>query len=291
MCEHDIAPAVRNRSTARSSLARRTAASVGRHIAEVLDNEEIAARPGLLQRIEPRVRLLAVLLFSVTASLVHAPVLLAALFGLALVLAAASRVSPASFARKVWGSVGLFAVLLAAPATLRAITPGPVLVDLGSLTISVTGALGALTLVLRVVASAGIAMLIVWTMRWSDLLAALTRLRVPDVIVATLAMTQKQVVSLMRTVEQVHLARESRTLEPGTAAENRAWVTGRMAFTVQKSIKTADDVYDAMLARGFSGAVRLMPREPAGSGGWPYLAAAVVVAVGFVAADRLVLGR
>ena len=42
-------------------------------------------------------------------------------------------------------------------------------------------------------------------------------------------------------------------LGAGSAAENREWVVDRMAFVASKSFRTADDVYDAMLARGFSG--------------------------------------
>ena len=38
---------------------------------DVLENEELASRPGLLQRLDPRVKLLTLLLFAVTASLVH----------------------------------------------------------------------------------------------------------------------------------------------------------------------------------------------------------------------------
>ena len=43
----------------------------------------------------------------------------------------------------------------------------------------------------------------------------------PDVVVATLGMTHKQILTLLRTVEQIHLARESRTLSRGTTRENR----------------------------------------------------------------------
>jgi len=287
VCDADIAPIAGGRKAA-PSLARRTAEAIGRHIGEVLDNEEVAARPGLLQRIDPRVKVLSIVLFSVTASLLRSPWLLLAMVLAALGLAAASAVHPASFARKVWGSAGLLAVLLAAPAMTQLITPGPVLVRLGPLSLTTTGVLGAVTLVLRVVASAGIALLIVWTMRWTDLLRALSSLKVPDVVVATLAMTQKQIVSLMRTVQQMHLARESRTLDVGTTAENRKWVVGRMAFVVQKSIKTADDVYDAMLSRGFTGAVRTISRERRPGGQWAWLIAAIVTCGAFVAVDRLV---
>jgi len=283
--EHDIAPA-RQARIRRPSLAHRTAWGIGRNIAEVLANEELAARQGFLQRIEPRVRLLAVLLFAVTASLLHSPWSLAAMLALAATLAAASQVRVRSFMRKVWGSAGIFVILLAAPAATRLVTPGRVLVSLGALSLTVPGVLGAVTLVLRVVAAAGIALLIVWTMRWNDLLSALSQLRLPDVIVATLAMAQKQIVSLLRTVEQIHLARESRTLSAGTTAENRDWVIGRMAFVVHKSVRTADEVYDAMLARGFDGTMRLLPRDRGRARDWFYLLAALTFCAAMMALDR-----
>jgi cobalt/nickel transport system permease protein len=131
--------------------------------------------------------------------------------------------------------------------------------------------------VTRVAAAAGFALLIIWTMRWSDLLRALTALHFPDVVVATLAMTQRQILTLLRTVEQIHLARESRTLSLGTARQNRDWVTERMAFVVRKSMKTADDVYDAMLARGYTGAMPSLRRLRAGPKDWLWLAGSIAV--------------
>lgn len=290
MCESDIAP-VTSTSVRKRSLARRTADAIGLAISEVLENEELASRRGLLQGLDARVKLASLIAFAVTVSLVHSVWVLAAFFGLTLVLAAASRVGVGSFARKVWGSAGLFAVLIAAPAMTRLITPGPALIELGPIVLTITGVLGALTLVLRVVASAGFALLIVWTTRWTDLLSALTAVRLPDVIVATFAMTQKQIVSLLRTVQQIHLARESRTLDPGTARENRQWVVGRMAFVVQKSVRTADDVYDAMLSRGYSGAMRSIHRLAMSVRDWAWLAASAAVCAASIGIDRIILPR
>lgn len=290
MCESDIAPVLSPRR-GRRSLARRTADSIGHAIGEVLDNEELATRSGLLQGLDPRVKLGSLVGFAVTASLVHSLWVLGALVGMTLALAAASRVGVGSFARKVWGSAGLFAVLIVAPAMTRLITPGPALIELGPVVLTVTGVLGALTLVLRVVASAGFALLIVWTTRWVDLLSALTAMRLPDVIVATFAMTQKQIVSLLRTVQQIHLARESRTLGLGTSSENRQWVVGRMAFVVQKSVRTADDVYDAMLSRGYSGAMRSIHRLAMSVRDWAWLAASAAVCAASIGIDRIILPR
>jgi len=270
------------------SLARKTADSIAHAITEVLQNEELAARPGLLQRLDPRIKLLTLVLFAVTASLVHSVWVLVALIGVTSVLAAASRVGVGSFERKVWASAGLLAFLIAAPSAMQIFTPGPVVVPLGAFSLTEPGLMGAATLTTRVVAAAGFALLVVWTMRWSDLLKALSAMRLPDVVVATLAMTQKQILTLLRTVEQVHLARESRTLTRGSARANRAWVTERMAFVVRKSMKTADDVYDAMLSRGFTGAMpslvklRLRPRD------WAWSVASIVLCAAMLYVDRVV---
>lgn len=270
------------------SLARKTADSIAHAITEVLQNEELAARPGLLQRLDPRIKLLTLVLFAVTASLVHSVWVLVALIGVTSVLAAASRVGVGSFERKVWASAGLLAFLLAAPSAMQIFTPGPVVVPLGPFSLTEPGLMGAATLTTRVVAAAGFALLVVWTMRWSDLLKALSAMRLPDVVVATLAMTQKQILTLLRTVEQIHLARESRTLTRGSARANRAWVTERMAFVVRKSMKTADDVYDAMLSRGFTGAMpslvklRLRPRD------WAWSVASIALCAAMLYVDRVV---
>jgi energy-coupling factor transporter transmembrane protein EcfT len=270
------------------SLARRSADAIGGAIRDMLQNEELAMGPGLMQRLDPRVKLGTILLLAVTASFVRSIGVLAALFLVTMAVAAASHVSARAFARRVWASAGLFAVLLAAPATTSWITPGKALVALGPLVLTYPGVLVAARLVTRVAAGAGIGLLVIWTTRWTDLLRALTAMHVPEVIVATFAMTQQQIVSLMRTVENMHLARESRMLAEGSAAENRAWVIGRIAFVARKSLKTADDVYDAMLARGYSGAWPSISRLRVRAYDWAWLAGCVMVSAIALGLDRLV---
>jgi cobalt ECF transporter T component CbiQ len=279
-----VAPA-RRRGHGRS-LARKTADAVARSITDVMQNEALAARPGLLQHLDPRIKLVTLVLFAVTASLVHSIWTLLGLFAVTLVLAVMSRVDALAFTRKVWLSAGLLSFLIALPSALAWFTPGPAVFTVGPLTFTEPGLMGVATLVCRVAAAAGIALLIVWTMRWSDLLRALSALRMPDVVVATLGMAQKQILTLLRTVEQTHLARESRTLSRGTARENREWVTERMAFVVRKSLKTADDVYDAMLARGYTGAMPSLRRLRVGPADWAWMAVSVALCALALAAGR-----
>ena len=107
------------------SLARKTADAVARSVTDVLQNEELAARPGLLQRLDPRVKLATLVLFAVVASLVHSVWTLLGLVVVTVVLAAASRVPVLSFIRKVWLSAALLAFLVAIPSALSWFTPGP----------------------------------------------------------------------------------------------------------------------------------------------------------------------
>jgi cobalt/nickel transport system permease protein len=286
--EPGAAPATQGRAHRGRSLARRTADAVARSVTDVLENEELAARPGLLQSIDPRVKLVTLVLFAVAVSLVHAVWALVAFVILTVLLAAASRVPVFSFVRKVWLSAGLLALLIALPSALSWFTPGRGVISAGPFTFTAPGLLGVATLVTRVAAAAGFALLIIWTMRWSDLLRALSSLRMPDVVVATLGMTHKQILTLMRTVEQIHLARESRTLTLGTTRENREWVTERMAFVVRKSLKTADDVYDAMLSRGYTGTMPSLQKLRTGPGDWLWLAASVALCAMALVTDRAV---
>jgi energy-coupling factor transporter transmembrane protein EcfT len=101
-------------------------------------------------------------------------------------------------------------------------------------------------------------------------------------------MTQKQILTLLRTVEHIHLAPHSRTLTRGSARADRAWVTERMAFVARKSMKTADDVYDAMLSRGFTGAMPSLVRLRMGPRDWVWSVASIVLCAAILAVDRLV---
>jgi energy-coupling factor transporter transmembrane protein EcfT len=276
------------RHKSRRSLARRTADIVNGAIAELFENEDLARRPGLLQRLDPRVRLGTVLLLAVTVSFLHSIATIFLVIVATAGLAAASFVSPIAFSRRVWAGAGFFAVMLSAPAITGWISPGAPLIGHGAASITGDGIFIAARLILRVIAGAGVGLLVIWTTRWSDLLGALTAMRMPDVIVATLAMTQQQIVSLMRTVENIHLARESRMLAVGTAGENREWVIGRMAFIAGKSFKTADDVYDAMLARGFSGDWPTLCRLRMTSRDAAWLAGLVVFCALTLGLDRMI---
>ncbi len=63
---------------------------------------------------------------------------------------------------------------------------------------------------------------------------------------------------------------------------------GRIAFVARKSFKTADDVYDAMLARGYSGAWPSMSRLRTTARDWAWIAGCAALSASALGIDRLV---
>lgn len=259
-------------------LALKTASAVRRVVAEIFDDDMVAARDGALQRVDPRIKLVSLLIMAVTASLVHSPLLLGALYLVGLVLAAVSGIGLVSMLRRVWLSAGLFASIVAVPAMTAWITRGPVFFTLGPIPFSEPGVAGGATLILRVVASTNVALLIALTTRWPDILQGLSALKIPEIFIMTLGMAQRYIVSLLRTIEQLHLAKESRTIGRLPASEERRWVTERMAYVVKKSIKMGDDVYSAMLSRGYAGRSPVVKPMKAGARDFAWLSGALAMA-------------
>ena len=90
--------------------------------------EEMTARPGLLQALDPRVKVISVLALLVGASLSRSLAVIAAIYLLALVLAIASAIPAGFFVKRVWLALPFFTGMIALPALF--ITPGPALLHL-----------------------------------------------------------------------------------------------------------------------------------------------------------------
>ena len=124
----------------------------------------------------------------------------------------ASRIPTDFFVKRVWLGIPLFAGIVVIPSIF--FIPGPRLfeVALGPLVIapSINGILGAILLVMRVGVSVSLAVLLVTTTPWADILKSLRSLRVPQVFVLILSMTYRYIFLFLHTVNGLFLARKSR---------------------------------------------------------------------------------
>ena len=229
-----------------------------RTVEHALAAETLAARDGLLQRLDPRAKLLAGVALISSGVLTHALVVVIGLLVFAIVLARLSRVEVVPLFGPLWLSVLLFTGVLALPAMF--IVPGETLVHLPLIdwNLSRQGAHGALLLVARALTSATLALLLVATTPWPHLLKALRALGVPVVVLAILSMTQRYIFVLVHSAAQFTQARRSRCVAALSAAQQRRMAIACAGVLLEKAVALGDEVHLAMLSRGYRGEVRLL---------------------------------
>jgi cobalt ECF transporter T component CbiQ len=228
-----------------------------RVLESVVTTEDISHAPGLLQSLDPRVKLVSFLVFIVGVSLVHSLPVLGGIFVLIILLSLASKISPGFFLKRVLIFVPVFTLVIAIPALF--LTHGQPLVHiLGKIVITRQGALSAGFLLLRVTNSLSLGVLLVLTTPWANVLAALRWARMPALIVDILGMTYRYMFLLLHSANAMFLARRSRVIGSFSGSENRRWLGRALATTMVKSQKLSEDVYLAMLARGYQGEVRVL---------------------------------
>jgi cobalt/nickel transport system permease protein len=240
---------------------------------EFLFAETHSREDGVLQKLDPRVKLLTLLSWVVLVSLLHSLPWILGLYGVSLGLALFSRISLSYFIRRVWLVLPLFAGIIALPAMLNLFTPGEAAVVLFQggkefhwgpyrippvITLTWPGIHVALLLLARVGTAMSFILLLTLTTPWPNILKALRSLRVPVIYVQTLGMTLRYLLLLGQIVKDMHLARKSRTLRSRKTGAEQRWVAGQMGMLFQRSLQLSTDVHRAMVARGYQGDVRLL---------------------------------
>ncbi len=262
----------------------RTLRGFSQALARTLVSEDAAHARGLLQGIDPRVKLVGMMALVVASALSHRVDTLLELLAVGVGLAMMSRVSLWSLARRVWLVAFVFSFMIAAPAMF--LTPGVVVWRWGWLAATAPGVHTAALLVLRVEAAVTLSTLLVLTTPWMWLLKALRTLWVPVEVIALLAMTHRYVVLLAETANQMFESRQSRMVGRVKGREQRHMMINTGGVLLSKTMAMGDEVYMAMLARGFRGEVRLLAEFRMKGRDWLMGAALLMLAVAAVVAGR-----
>ena len=249
------------------SFLERTAAGLAAALDRAGSAGEMAHRQGLLQQLDPRVKVFGFVLLITCAACARNISATIALFGAALFLAALSRVSFRFLAIRLWPGVLFFAGMLALPAVF--LTPGSVIARLPLLDWPVTeqGLRAAIRLVARGETTATLALLLVVTTPWAHVLKALRVLKVPVVFVVILGMTYRYIFLLLRVALDFFEGRRSRMVAPLSGQQSRRMAGSVAGVLLGKSLLLSNEVFLAMRSRGFRGEVyplddfRTKPRD------------------------------
>jgi cobalt/nickel transport system permease protein len=229
-----------------------------RALGNALVSEQVARRPGTLQALDPRVRVIGLLALVLAVTLSHRISVVVALFVVAVVLALLSQVSVKSLAIRVWLVVLFFTGVIAFPALF--LTPGDPIVGspTGTLHITVQGVITAVLLIARVETAVTLTTLLVLTTPWMHILKAFRAFSIPQEVVMMLAMTHRYIFLLVQTADQMFESRQSRTVGTLDRALQRRMTTRTAGVLLSKSVELSNDVFLAMQSRGFRGDAKVL---------------------------------
>lgn len=254
-------PVVRaKRKKVKPGFVEKTLAGISGSIENAVFSEENARRDHFLQRRDPRAKVVAFAFLVVAAGLSRDWRVLLALYVLSLAGVAAGGLEFRSFLKRVWLGIPLFSGIVVLPSVFFIGGRTMLEIPLGFATLRATyaGAGAAGIFVLRVAVSVSLAILLVLTTRWADILKSLRFFRVPTIFVLILGMTYRYIFLLLHTVNGMFESRKSRVVARTSGKEQRWWVVSSMSVLMSRSFRMSDEVYQAMLARGFTGQVRTL---------------------------------
>jgi cobalt/nickel transport system permease protein len=248
----------------KGSFVAKTLAGASGILRQAIFSEDMAARRGVLQRLDPRVKVLTLVGLLVVVALLRSLPLLAVAYLATVGLAAASGLPVGFFIKRVWLFIPIFTGIVVLPATLSVVTDGHVVLQLWSWRghpqgFTEQGLHSAGLIVTRVATSISLVVLLTLTTPWVRLLAALRALGIPRIFVLIIGMAYRYLFLLLDAVDDMYTARKARTVGAGTdARQGRAFVAAGAGTLFGKAHQLSEEVHQAMVARGYTGDARTL---------------------------------
>ena len=245
--------------------------------------EEHANRTGFLQLLDPRIKAATFLAFLVTAVSLKSAALISWMYLFCLLLAVLSSMPIGFFLIRTWVFIPLFSLCIVIPALFSFVTPGEPVWSFYVLGIKfiVTrqGLDGAVLFVARIATSVSLVVLLSLTTRHAELLKVLRVFGVPQVFVLTVSMCYRYLYLFATMVENIFTAVRSRVGVVTHHKHGQRVVAWNIANTWNRTTQMSEDVYKAMLSRGYAGEPRLLAGFCTGWKDWAWLLCTTVVCV------------
>ena len=248
---------------------------------ESVFSDDCASKKGFLQSLDPRIKTATLLLFVVQVLLAKNIVVLLCLYAVALTLACLSKIRLGFFLKRTWIFIPLFSLFIALPALFSIFTPGETLATLkiAGLKLIVTrqGLSGATLFVMRVITSVSFVVLLNITTKHFELLKVLRIFKVPQVFVMTLGICYRYIFLFVGIIENTYLAIKSRVGTKVHRKKGQRIVASNIASLWQRSYRLNEDVYKAMLSRGYNGEPLVLNNFKAGLMDWLWLVLILII--------------
>jgi len=170
----------------------------------------------------------------------------------------------------------LFGFLVMVPACLNIFAPGEVVLTLARFQsekkfliyhlpevvgITYEGIVLVLRMFFKVFNSVSLTFLVIYSVPFERLMKSLRLMKVPSIFILIITMSYKFIYTMALTIEEMYLALKSRWIGNFSQDKTRHIIAGRMGFLFRKSYQRYEEVYKAMISRGFTGDVIIKTNE------------------------------
>lgn len=267
-----------------SNFIQRSLINVLSFFRQSLFSEEYASlERGFLQSIDPRIKLISIAIFLISTLFVKNITLLAGMYLWCLFLAYLSQVNLGFFLIRTWVFIPLFSLFIAIPALFGTFSPGEALFSFrimgANLIITKPGLLRAGIFVTRVLTCVSFVVLLNLTTRYTQLLRVLRIFRIPQIFVVTLGMCYRYIYLFLEIIENTYLAIKSRVGISMPYQKGQKMVALKIAHLWQRSFQLNQEVYNAMLSRGYTGEPRILDEFKTGIKDWAWLLFSITILV------------
>ena len=229
------------------------------------------SKKGLLQSLDERVKVVFLLLFIIAVSLVHViyvQIIIAGIIFLSVVL---SKINIFHLYKRSLVFSFIFGFIVFLPATLNVFNKGENILGLIKFTrsyqfltytipqeiyITDTGLKTLFRLTFKIINSVSIVLVVSYTTTFEKLIRAMSFFRIPNVFLLILTLSYKYIFILSNVVIETYKGLKMRWWIKKSNIENENIIIGRIGFLFRKSRERYEQVYQAMISRGFNGNVK-----------------------------------
>jgi cobalt ABC transporter, permease protein CbiQ len=236
------------------------------HFSEVFENEffceRYADKAMLLQIVDPRIKFWVLLVFMVFSAFSSNIAVLLLLAFIALLYAKLSGLDMKDYVRRAWAYIPVVVFIFSIPGASSLFVKGtplfyvlrPGFPDLKTgLYFSAAGIEMAFRLALRPGISLSFGFLLLLTTRWTRITGALASMRVPLIFISILNMAYRYIFVMSEMAGSMIEARSLRTVGKLATSDNRKFMSHSIAHLFVRSHFLSEEIYDAMVCRGFDG--------------------------------------
>ena len=231
-----------------------------------------AVKPGYFQKISPQAKLIALLVNIVLLGLIQEitfQVVFAILLACCYLI---SGIQPGWIYKRIGLLALFFGFFISIPAALNLVNPGKVVIPVFKLDhachwwiysipevtgFTKEGLFMVARFTLKVANSVALVLLIMYTTPFYKIIKALRVFKVPDLFLMVIMLTHKFIFILSKTATDTFMAMKSRWWDNKVPTGRKKLVGGRIGYIFRRSWKRYEEVYKAMVSRGFSGEMQL----------------------------------